>query len=103
MANNNPQAIAFTQTYARGAANAAYSLYLTAKKFELEWAALNMQAVIPSDSEVISDGNSLVPVTDTQIQILQANLQSIVNTFEASSNLILNQVIAVATAGAPSI
>lgn len=95
--NDNQQAIQFVQNFARGAANATYSFYLTAKKFLAEWNALDIAAVIPNDSNVIQDGNSLQPVTDGQIQILQANLQTLVNTFEANSDLILNQTIVVST------
>lgn len=98
MSNSNPQAVTFANTYARKAADNAVSFYLTAKRFLQVWNGQDVVAVIPNDASVIVDGSASdgrAPITDAQVNVLVANLSTLVASFEASSNLVLNQCLQV--------
>lgn len=98
MPNSNPQAVLFANTYARKAADNAVSAYLTAKRFLQVWNAQSVVSVIPNDSNVLVDGSATdgrAPITNAQVNVLVANLTSLVALFEASTNLILNQTVQV--------
>lgn len=104
MPNNvNAQAIAFDNNYARRGADAVVSAYLTMKRVVQVWTGQNIAAVIPSDTNLIQDGATVAsgtadgrpPVTNQQINILIANLNTLIGQFEANSNLILNQMLQV--------
>jgi hypothetical protein len=97
MANSNPQAIAFTQSYIRGACNAVMSAQATMQKCVNEWTELDIAAVIPNDSNVIQDGNILQPLTDAQVQTIIANFNTLLAEFSANTNLIYNQILIGAT------
>lgn len=104
MANNtNAQAIAFSNNYARRVADDIVSCYLTMKRIKQVWDGQSVVSVIPNDANLIQDGATVAsgtpdgraPVTDGQINTLIANLTTLVAPFEASSNLILNQMLQV--------
>lgn len=101
--NTNAQAILFDNQYARVGANNVVSCYLTMKRVLQVWSGQNMTSLIPSDANLIQDGATVAsgtadgrpPVTDAQIQTLISNMTTLINSFEASSNLILNQFLQV--------
>ncbi len=104
MANNtNAQAIAFSNTYARVGADVVVSAYLTMKRVVQVWTGQSISTVIPNDSNLIQDGATVAsgvadgraPITDAQVTILIANMNTLIASFEASSNLILNQCLQV--------
>lgn len=98
MSNSNPQAVAFANNYARRAADDVVSCYLTMKRFLQVWNGQSIVSVIPNDAGVIVDGSATdgrAPITDAQVNVLVANLSTLVAQFEASANLILNQTLQV--------
>lgn len=98
MANTNPQAVAFSNNYARVGADAVVSAYLTMKRVTQIWTGQNVAAVIPNDSTLMGDGSAVdgrVPITDAQVNTLISNMNTLIADFEASSNLILNQMLQV--------
>jgi hypothetical protein len=103
MANSNPQAIAFTQQYIRGACNALMSAVATLQATVTEWTQESIATVIPNDSNVVQDGNVLQPLTDAQIQTIIANFNTVLATFSANTNLIYNQILVGATSFASQV
>lgn len=98
MPNSNVQAVSFSNTYARKAADDLVSCYLTLKRLVQVWTGQSVAAVIPNDANVMVDGSASdgrVPITNAQINILIANANALIASFEASSNLILNQTLQV--------
>ncbi len=104
MPNNvNAQAILFDNTYARVGANNVVSCYLTMKRVLQVWTGQSIVSVIPNDANLIQDGATVAsgvadgrpPVTDAQVNTLISNMTTLINSFEASSNLILNQFLQV--------
>lgn len=98
-ANTNPQVIAFCNQKVRTVNDLALSLYYSIQLFQAEWTQQGIGALIPNDSNVISDGSPAdgrPPITNQQALVIQANLQTIMNVFSANTNLILNQGLAVA-------
>ncbi len=96
MANTNPQAIAYANNYARRAADTVVSAYLTMKRAVQVWNGQSIVTVIPNDSTVIADGSATdgrAPITDAQVNVLISNMSTLVATFEANANLILNQML----------
>jgi hypothetical protein len=103
MANNtNVQAVTFDNNYARvGSANVV-SCYLTMKRVLQVWTGQSIATVIPNDANTLIDGaatDGRPIVLDSQIQTMIANMTTLVATFEANSNLILNQFLQVAPSG----
>ena len=97
--NNNVQAIAFANQKIRPVNDLALSLYYSIQLFQQEWTQQSVATVIPNDANIINDGaatDGRPQMTDAQAQVVQANLQTIMNVFTANSNLILNQLLAVA-------
>lgn len=101
MANNvNAQAIAFANNYARRTADNVVSCYLTMKRTVQVWNGQSIVTVIPNDANLIQDGATVAsgtadgraPITDAQVNVLISNLATLIAQFEASSNLILNQM-----------
>ena len=112
MANNtNPQAITFSNTKVRPAADAMATAYLTLQTLVTEWNAQNIIAVIPNDANLIQDGAIVAggtadgrpPITDGQVNILIANANTFLTTMQANSNLLLNQFMQVAVNGRSNI
>lgn len=98
MPNSNPQAVAFSNNYGRRGADNIISCYLTMKRLVQVWTGQGVAVVIPNDAGVIVDGSAVdgrQSVTNAQINILIANANAIIATFEANSNLILNQMLQV--------
>ena|SRR5271170_7541672 len=98
MANSNVQAVAFANNYARAGANNVVSCYLTMKRVLQVWTGQDVVAVLPNDSNLLVDGSAQdgrPPITDAQVNILIANMTTLVASFEASSSLILNQCLQV--------
>lgn len=75
--NNSAQAIGFVQSYARPIANAVLALDLGLQKIAAMWSSLSIATVIPSDSNVIQDGNTLSPLLDSQIQTMISDCATI--------------------------
>ncbi len=102
--NTNAQAIAFANNYARKCADDVVSCYLTMKRTSQVWTGQSIVTVIPNDSNLIQDGATVAsgtadgraPITDAQVNTLISNLATLIASFEASSNLILNQMLQVA-------
>jgi hypothetical protein len=112
MANNaNAQAIAFSNTKVRPAADALTTAYLTLQTLVAEWNAQNIAAVIPNDSNFIQDGATVAsgtpdgrpPITDGQINIFISNANSFLSFMQANTNLILNQTMQVMVNGRSAI
>jgi hypothetical protein len=115
--NTNQQAVAFDNNYARVGANTVVSCYLTMVRTLQVWNGQNLQAVIPNDANLVDDGsipggsfvgqpplgNGRAPVTDAQIQTMIANMTTLVASFTANSNLILNQFLQIATNGTSAV
>lgn len=109
--NTNAQAIAYANNYARVAANDMVSAYLTMKRALQVWDGQSIGTVIPNDANFIQDGATVAsgapdgraPITDGQVTILISNMRTFVASFEASSNLILNQTLQVAVNSASQV
>ncbi len=56
-ANTNPQVIAFCNQKVRTVNDLALSLYYSIQLFQQEWTQQGIAALIPNDSNVISDGS----------------------------------------------
>ena len=98
MPNSNAQAVLFANTYARQGANDIVSCYLTMKRIVQVWTGQSIATVIPNDSNVIVDGSATdgrPQITDAQVTIEIANMNTLIAAFEANSNLILNQMLQV--------
>ncbi len=104
MANNvNAEAIAYANNYARVAADTLVIAYLTMKRAVQVWNGQSIVSVIPNDANLIQDGATVVsgtadgraPITNGQVNVLIANMNTLIASFEASSNLILNQTLQV--------
>ncbi len=101
--NTNAQAIAFANNYARKCADDVVSCYLTMKRTAQVWTGQSVVTVIPNDANLIQDGATVAsgtadgraPITDAQVNTLISNLTTLIASFEASSNLILNQMLQV--------
>jgi hypothetical protein len=105
MANNtNAQAILFCNQKARPTADAVVQMYETIKTLVLLWGGQNINAIIPNDANLVQDGATVAsgtpdgrpPITDAQIQTMISNCNTIIATFEATSNLLLNQFLQIA-------
>ena len=96
--NTNPQAIAFANNYARVTADVVVSAYLTMKRTVQVWNGQSIVSVIPNDANVLIDGAAVdgrAIITDAQVNVLIANLNTLIAQFEANTNLILNQTLQV--------
>lgn len=64
-----------------------------------QWTAQDIVAIIPNDSNLVQDGSTVAsgtpdgrpPITDAQVELVIANANSLLATFTANSNLLLNQ------------
>lgn len=72
--NTNPQAITFSNTRIRPAADLLYTCYLTMKSLVEQWNSQNVAAAIPNDAIVIGDGAA----TDGRAQITDAQATGII-------------------------
>ena len=107
MAITNPQAIAFSNDYARRAADHLAQAYFFAKLTVSQWNANSMSSLITNTSDVIRDsaspnddngssGDGRPVVTGTEITNLITRCQEIITDYEATSNAKLNTVLNVA-------
>lgn len=104
MANNtNAQAITFCNQKVRPSADAVVQMYNTIKQLVLLWNGQSMTTLIPNDSNLVQDGATVAsgtadgrpPITNAQVQTLISNCNTLISTFEASSNLLLNQFMVI--------
>ncbi len=105
MANNtNAQAIAFCNQDIRPGCDAVVSAYLTMKRIVQVWNGQNMVALIPNDANLVQDGattdgvakaDGRPPITDGQVNVAIANMNTLIASFEANSSIILNQFLQV--------
>lgn len=89
MANQNLQAIAFTNQVIRPTADVFYSAYLTAKKTVQQWNSQGVATVIPNDATIISDGAAI----DGRAQITNADATSIITRCQQLINWFENDVL----------
>lgn len=98
MPNSNPQAVSFANNYARRVADDMVSCYLTMKRLAQVWTGQSVAAVIPNDATLIADGSATdgrPQITDAMVNVLIANANTLIASFEANTNLILNQCLQV--------
>ncbi len=112
MANNtNAEAIAFANNYARRCADNVVSCYLTMKRTKQVWDGQSVSSIIPNDANLIQDGATVAsgtadgraPITNAQVNVLLANVATLIAQFEASTNLILNQTLQVSVQAASAV
>lgn len=107
MAITNPEAIAFSNTRIRPAADSLAKLYYRAKQVKQEWDANSMSSLITNTSDVIRDGASPTDdvgtggdgrhvITGIDATAIITRLSEFITDYEASSNAKLNTVLAVA-------
>jgi hypothetical protein len=75
--NSNAQAIGFVQSYVRPVNNALCGVKLGIDKLLAQWSNLSIATVIPNDSNLIGDGNTLNPVLDSQVQTNISDLTAV--------------------------
>lgn len=103
----NPQAIAFSNNYARRAADRLAQAYFFAKAVVAEWNATGMSALITNTTDVVRDsasptddlgtgGDGRLVVTGAKVTNVITRLQEFIADYEASANAKLNTVLAVA-------
>lgn len=93
----NPQAVLFCNTHVRVMYDKMMQMYNYAKNIESAWTAQGLAAIIPNDpAQPVVDGSAQdgrPPLTGANVNVLIANAQTLINTFEANTNLILNQTL----------
>jgi hypothetical protein len=107
MAITNPQAIAFSNNYARRAADKLAQAYYFAKLANDEWNATSMSSLITNTSDVVRDsasptddngtgGDGRQVVTGAEVTNVITRLSELIADYEATSNSKLNTVLNVA-------
>lgn len=108
----NSQAIAFSNNYARRAADKLAQVYFYAKLVVAEWNATSMSALITNTSDVIRDsasptddsgtgGDGRQVVTGAEVTAVITRLQEFIADYEATSNAKLTTVLAVSVNPSP--
>jgi hypothetical protein len=101
----NPQAIAFSNNFARKAADKLAQAYFFAKIAVAEWNQVS--ALFPNDTNVLRDsasptddlgtgGDGRMIVTGAEMNLLITRLQEKISDYEATSSAKLNTILAVA-------
>jgi hypothetical protein len=90
MPNSSPQAVAFANNRIRPAADALYSIYLTAQKVTQEWNGQTVSAVIPNDANLLVDGSAVdgrPPMTNAQATNIITRLGEILTLLDGTGAL----------------
>src|SRR5579863_6925734 len=95
--NSNPQAVAFTNTQARPAADRLAQLYYSCKELVNNWNIQSVAVVIPpGDQTIIADGaqtDGRAQVTNDNIYGVILQAQAFITSMEANSSANLTAVL----------
>src|SRR5688572_14166812 len=105
MAITNPEAVAFSNTRIRPAADRLAQLYYWAKLVVQEWNATGMATLIPNQTtETMVDGaatDGRHVITGAKATSIITRLQEFITDYEQTSNAKLNTVLAVSVHNDP--
>lgn len=96
MANENTEAIRFTNEKVRIAADKLASAYFFAKQVRDEWYANNLGSIIEVSADVIADGSAADgrhPLNGSDVTLVINRCEDIITDMEANSNAKLNTVL----------
>lgn len=100
-----PQIVRFANERARVFADILDACYLTAKRFQQDWAALVATITVPSTADNIADGSDIdgrLRMTANQLQALKTQCDTIVSWFETGTPTRIAQIQQVCVNGRAS-
>lgn len=99
MPNTNPQAVAVANEKLRPLADRLGQLYYYMKIAQNEYNAENWLSLFPNDADTIADGSATdgrTIITNTDVRNFMTHVGTLITSFEASTNAMLNNVIKIA-------